>query len=171
MPASPAAVPREKNGQEGRRKQFGHGLSEALIARNLKQADLAELLSTTQSTVSAWINGRSEPAAATVFAIESVLELPPGFLSRLLGYLPLSVVGARPSVEEAMSSSEEVDEVSKRLALSVWRTLVDKHKAYLTAVGGKSVRRARAAAPATATKRTPASTRTAPTARTSATRR
>jgi transcriptional regulator with XRE-family HTH domain len=148
MAAMPAGAPRKNNDQEARRHAFGHGLSEALLARGLKQADLAELLTTTQSTVSAWINGRSEPAAATVFAIEEVLELSPGFLSRLLGYLPLSVVGSRPSVEESIATSEEVDDASKRLALSVWRTLVDKHKAYLVAVNGNTSRRTRSAASA-----------------------
>lgn len=144
MPASQVAIPREKNGQE-RRDSFGAGLAQALAARNLKQIDLAELLSTTQSTVSAWVNGRSEPPAATVFAVEEVLEVAPGFLSRLLGYLPLSVIGSWPDVEQAVSASEEVDEASKRLVLSVWHTLVNKHQAYLTAVGGKSARRTRSA--------------------------
>jgi transcriptional regulator with XRE-family HTH domain len=53
------------------RKRFGGTLAEALSARGRRQEDLAEALDTTQSAVSAWINGKSEPAAATVFACEN----------------------------------------------------------------------------------------------------
>lgn len=120
----------EKISQEERRDRFGKALSEALAGRNLKQSHLAELLATTQSTVSAWINGRSEPAASTVFTVERCLDLSPGFLSKTLGYLPVSAVGRAPNVEEAVAASEAVDQDAKRMVLSVWFTLVAKQQAY-----------------------------------------
>lgn len=144
MPAQQRQTPAEKISQrEQRRIAFGAGLADALAGRNLTQADLAELLSTTQSTISAWINGRSEPEPVTVFAVEEAIGVSAGFLSRLLGYLPLSVVGAPPNVEEAVARSDEIDDTGRRLVLSVWHTLVDKHQAYLKAVNGGTARRTR----------------------------
>jgi transcriptional regulator with XRE-family HTH domain len=145
MPAQHRIPSQEKISQrEQRRIAFGGGLADALAGRNLTQADLAELLSTTQSTISAWINGRSEPEPVTVFAVEEAIGVSPGFLSRLLGYLPLSVVGAAPSVEEAISRSDSIDDTGRRLVLTVWHTLVEKHQSYLKAVnGGGATRRTR----------------------------
>jgi transcriptional regulator with XRE-family HTH domain len=146
MPAQLRQSQSEKISQrEQRRIAFGQGLADALAGRNLTQADLGELLSTTQSTISAWINGRSEPEPVTVFAVEEAIGVSPGFLSRLLGYLPLSVVGAPPNVEEAIARSHEIDDTGRRLVLSVWNTLVEKHQAYLKAVNGGTVRRTRSA--------------------------
>ena len=147
MPAQQRLPNEEKISQrEQRRIAFGAGLADALAGRNLTQADLAELLSTTQSTISAWINGRSEPEPVTVFAVETAIGVSAGFLSRLLGYLPLSIVGAPPNVEEAIARSEEIDDTGRRLVLSVWRTLVEKHQAYLKAVNGSTTRRTRSKA-------------------------
>lgn len=151
MPAQHRIASQEKISQrEQRRIAFGGGLADALAGRNLTQADLAELLSTTQSTISAWINGRSEPEPVTVFAVEEAIGVSPGFLSRLLGYLPLSVVGAAPSVEEAISRSDAIDDTGRRLVLTVWHTLVEKHQSYLKAVNGGATRRTRSKAATTA---------------------
>lgn len=59
------------------RLRFGRLLAEALKAQRLKQEDLAARLGATQPSVSGWINGRYEPAAQTVFAIERALDLEP----------------------------------------------------------------------------------------------
>lgn len=142
-PEKISAAKRRMASAEARRRAFGSGLSDALAAHSLTQADLAELMSTTQSTVSGWINARSEPAAETVFAVEEAMGLSPGYLSRLLGYLPLTAVGARPDVEATIANTDEVDDLSKRMMLTVWRTLVEKHQTYLTAVNGGASRRTR----------------------------
>jgi transcriptional regulator with XRE-family HTH domain len=131
----------EKSSVEERREQFGKVLAAALAARGLRQADLAKALQTTQSSVSAWMTGKSEPAALTVFAVEEVLELAPGYLSRMLLYLPLSAVSARPDVEESIQVSDLVDDDSKRLLITAWHTLVSKHQQYLKAVNGGTRRR------------------------------
>ena len=137
-----SAAPRVAHGnnfsQEDRRKAFGVALRDALAGRGLQQAYLAESLGTTQSTISAWINGRAEPDAFTVFAVEDCLDLSPGFLSRLLGYLPLNAVNAPASVEQSVAVSDEVDEDSKRMVLAVWRTLVAKHKDFLRLSNGSA---------------------------------
>ena len=77
---SQAAAPRYGEG----RLRFGRLLASALKGRGMKQEDLAGMLGTTQSSVSGWINGKYEPAAETVFAIERTMAMDPGFLSRPL---------------------------------------------------------------------------------------
>jgi transcriptional regulator with XRE-family HTH domain len=108
-----------------RRHRFGRLLAEALSARDTKQEDLARRLGTTQSSVSAWVTGRYEPSAETVFAIERSLSLGPGHLSRSLGYLPLEAVSASPGVEDAVAQSTLIDDAQKRIVLAVYRAVVE----------------------------------------------
>jgi transcriptional regulator with XRE-family HTH domain len=69
---------------------FGEALRGALSDRSMSQQALAHQLGlSSQSVVSQWISGTHEPSPGRVFAIEQVLDLAPGQLSRLLGYLPL----------------------------------------------------------------------------------
>lgn len=60
-----------------------------------------------QSTVSAWFQGKSYLRPSRVFAIERILGMRPGTLSRLDGYAPL---GAKPSatVEEALAADPDI---------------------------------------------------------------
>ncbi len=81
----------------GSRQAFGTAVAGALAVRDLTQRALADALGVKQPTVSAWLSGESEPASAVVFELERVLELPPGHLSRHLGYLPPDAVGAPPA--------------------------------------------------------------------------
>ena len=70
---------------------FGEALEAALRERGLSGSELARRVSVSQSAVSKWIAGGSiEPA--NVFEVERVLDLHPGELSRLCGYLPLDAV-------------------------------------------------------------------------------
>ncbi len=106
------------------RERFGKVLGEALFARSLTQADLAKMCHTTQSAVSSWIHAKAEPAATLVFLVERKLDLPAGFLSRLLGYLPVEVVASVPTIEEAVQSSTMVAEDFKPMLLAVVREMV-----------------------------------------------
>lgn len=108
------------------RERFGRVLSEALFARGMTQADLARELDSTQSAVSAWIHGKAEPAAQVVFETERVLEVPQGFLSRLLGYLPVTAVASVASIEEAVQASTLIEEDLKPMLLAVVRELKKK---------------------------------------------
>jgi transcriptional regulator with XRE-family HTH domain len=107
-----------------RRAGFGRLLSDALKARGMKQEDLAGMLGITQSSVSGWINGRYEPAAATVFAIEHGLGMDPGSLSRPLGYLPVEPVSRTVSVEGAIAQSALLDDEEKAVLAAMYRVLV-----------------------------------------------
>ena len=107
-----------------RRLTFGRLLAEALKARGMKQEDLARLLGTTQSSVSGWINGKYEPAAATVFTIERSLGMDPGTLSRPLGYLPVEPASRSVSVEGAIAQSALLDDEQKVALCGMYRVLV-----------------------------------------------
>ena len=107
-----------------RRLTFGRLLAEALKAREMKQEDLARLLGTTQSSISGWINGKYEPAAATVFTIERSLGMDPGTLSRPLGYLPVEPASRSVSVEGAIAQSALLDDEQKAALCGMYRVLV-----------------------------------------------
>ena len=105
---------------------FGRLLAGALKSRGMKQEDLARSLGTTQSSVSGWINGKYEPAAATVFTIERSLGLDPGSLSRPLGYLPVEPPADLISVESAIAQCATLDDEAKAALASIYRLLVTR---------------------------------------------
>lgn len=80
----------------------------------------AELDGVSQSAISAWINGQSVPSHATVFAIERVLGVGPGFLSQYLGYVP---AGTSPpcSVIDAVEADPLLDDVRRAALLALYR--------------------------------------------------
>lgn len=125
----------ENSGDQPRGVVFGQALDKALTVRGLKQVDVAAALDTTQSTVSAWKRGQCLPDMDTVFGIERLLELRPGHLSRHLGYLPLEAETARPTVEDAIAQSTEVDEAGAKATLIVWRTMVEMRRNMLQLAG------------------------------------
>lgn len=108
------------------RAQFGRMLGDALKSRGMKQEDLARALGTTQSSVSGWIHGKYEPAAATVFGVELVLALEPGFLSRPLGYLPVEPAARAVSVEAAIAQSSSLDNDAKAALAALYRVLISR---------------------------------------------
>ena len=121
----------DKSGEN--RVRFGRLLSEALKRQGMRQDDLARALGTTQSSVSGWINGKYEPAAATVFAVERELGLDPGHLSRPLGYLPVEPVGAPLSVEGAIAESSLLEDDEKAALVGLYHALVKRRAARVVA--------------------------------------
>ena len=108
------------------RLAVGRMLAEALKGRSMKQEDLARSLGTTQSSVSGWINGKYEPAAATVFTIERSLGMESGSLSRPLGYLPVEPAARPVSVEAAIVQSPHLDDDAKDALMSLYRVLAQR---------------------------------------------
>jgi transcriptional regulator with XRE-family HTH domain len=115
-----------ENDDAARRVGFGRLLCDAMKARGMKQEDLAGMLGITQSSVSGWINGKYEPAAATVFTIEHCLGMEPGSLSRPLGYLPVEPVSRAVSVEGAIAQSALLDDEEKAALAAMYRVLVKR---------------------------------------------
>ena len=121
-PVVGGAVGTNKKAAAGR-VAFGRMLAEALKGRSMKQEELARALGTTQSSVSGWINGKYEPAAATVFTIERSLGLDPGSLSRPLGYLPVEPAARAISVEAAIAQCATLDDEAKAAISALYRVL------------------------------------------------
>jgi transcriptional regulator with XRE-family HTH domain len=108
---------------------FAAAIVALLVSQGSSQQALADRLGVTRAAVNDWCRGRSIPAPETVFAIEAALELPPGDLSRTLGYLPLSVLpeGTVPTVAEAIASDPALDDRARYLLLSLYQALTDPH--------------------------------------------
>jgi hypothetical protein len=78
----------------------------------------------TASALSLYLNAKNEPSRAKVFAMERVLNLRPGELSRHLGYLPVEAqpiitvedalvsAGVRKGLREALMAAVEVARTS-----------------------------------------------------------
>lgn len=104
--------------------EFGTALKNARGVRQMTQGQLGEALGgVTQSAISAWEAGDYEPSPQLVFAAEQILELGPGHLSRILGYLPLEAAEAPPSFEDAVLNDRTLDEPLQRALLALYREL------------------------------------------------
>lgn len=114
------------------RKEFGKAVERALIDSGLTRgalgARVAELLGlqspVTQSAVSQWISGETEPSYDKVFAIEAGLGRPPGSLSRILGYLPATAVAAC-GTREAIEADPKLSGASRAVLLAAYDAAVD----------------------------------------------
>lgn len=108
--------------QVERRQRFGRQLGEALGRASLRQIDLAKLVGTSQPSVSGWVNGRNEPSAATVFAIERCLGLAAA-LCRALGYLPVQAGEDEAGIEDVITWSVDIDAEAKEALLALYRVV------------------------------------------------
>jgi transcriptional regulator with XRE-family HTH domain len=79
--------------------EFGRTLADYLHAAELRAPALADAIGVTDDTVRKWINGAHAPDPATVFAVEETLGLPPGELSRHLGYVPVDAPAVTAAIE------------------------------------------------------------------------
>lgn len=92
---------------------FGEELEEALRSRGMSHAMLASTLGVAKSTVFTWRSGLSEAPYDLVFEMEQELQLPPGYLSHHLGYLPVESdyvpvqVGRRGPVRDPLADFED----------------------------------------------------------------
>lgn len=86
--------------------QFQQALERALIGTT--QVDTAREAGIAASTISTWLSGGGANPQQ-VFAVERALDLPPGHLSRHLGYVPVS--DGRPPLDviEAIEADEALN--------------------------------------------------------------
>lgn len=111
--------------------RFGRVLAEALAVRAMRQLDLANAIGTTQSAISQWCGGSAEPSARMVFAAEDALEMGPGNLSELLGYLPPAARDRQQTAEELVVHSPVWSDDSKKVILATMRLLATKDRTIL----------------------------------------
>lgn len=102
---------------------FGDALAAALTAMCWSQVDLGRALGgVTQGAISAWRSGLAEPSPATVFAAERALKVPPGDLSRHLGYLPLGPIPELGTVT-AIERDPALSPAAKRSLVDLYHVL------------------------------------------------
>lgn len=124
MPAKNARD--ERDAEDEDRTAFGAALAEALKARGLTQVKFGAMIGRPQGSISAYVNGQDLPdTRRAIFDMERVLELPPGHLSRHLGYLPPSAAGAEiADVGRAIDLDPMLEEDSKQALKKVYEGLV-----------------------------------------------
>lgn len=90
------------------REDFVRAFTWVLDQNGITHRELAERLGWKNHTrIYAWLNNKSEPMPHQVFAIERAVGVPPGTLSRTLGYLPpeaRTAAGPQVSFDEALDA-------------------------------------------------------------------
>lgn len=66
----------------------GEAIRRAYRLAGVRQEDLAGAVGVSQSTISDWINGRSEPSASQLVMLDRACGQPPGYIMRDAGLLP-----------------------------------------------------------------------------------
>lgn len=122
--------PTSESSPEQRRRAFGAALDNLMAAHGTTQQDLgAKIGISSQSSISAWKDGKTEPDRELVFRIERVMGVRPGHLSRHLGYLPLSATKiVDQTTEEAIVNDPALDDMGRKVLLSSYRTLIEGNR-------------------------------------------
>jgi len=111
------------NSRREQREAFRRALRRARESCGLSQRAVGEAVGRTGSAVWQWEEGRGAPDYATVAKLEEVLELAPGSLAKLLGYVSPEVDGP-VSVVEAVNADPRLNDSGRELLTSVYRWLV-----------------------------------------------
>ena len=110
------------------KKAFGEALDRALMAAGRTRAWLGAEVARicgkaspiSQSAVSQWVAGNTDPDRLYVFAAEQALDLKPGSLSQLLGYLPVSARSVR-TVPEAIDGDPALTPMARQMLRAAYR--------------------------------------------------
>jgi transcriptional regulator with XRE-family HTH domain len=121
VPALPTAM---------QKAEFRRVLVEARTRRRLSQRELGKAAGVSKSAVSQWEAGRSLPIPAKVPDLERALELEPGGLSRLLGYLPIATGDDKTGLDviEAIRRDARLGEHGQELLITMYRQLLRQHR-------------------------------------------
>src|SRR5882724_9688102 len=109
-------------------RAFGRALKQAREESGLSLRALAEAVAASHTVVADWERGKHAPRPPRLRMLEHVLQLPPGSLSRLLGYLPAdeSLEASSVTVLEAAKSDPRLSERDRRILAAVYRELLRK---------------------------------------------
>jgi transcriptional regulator with XRE-family HTH domain len=111
------------------REEFRRRLRERREQQRLSQRDVADIIGVSHTAVSQWESGRSLPVPTKVPELERALELEPGALSRLLGYLPITTGEDKTSLDviEAIRRDRRLGEHGQELLITIYRQLLRQH--------------------------------------------
>lgn len=79
-----------------------------------------------QPTAGDWIKRPELLTPARLFAIERALELEPGSLSRLFGYVPADAAPAT-SVEDAIEADPRLTRVERKALIGAYRSTIERN--------------------------------------------
>lgn len=126
--------PRDTTGDVTKEELFAAKLNALLVGRGegvpISQQALAERVGVTRASVNDWCRARSIPAPETVFAVERALDVADGELSRVLGYLPISIEDRPPpTVPEVIARDPRLDDAARRLLTMIYEELAGSTRA------------------------------------------
>jgi transcriptional regulator with XRE-family HTH domain len=112
------------------REAFKQAIAHARRGHGWSQRKLAEKLGVSHSTVAFWEQGKTLPTPVNVVDLERVLELEPGTLARLLGYMPLDTMQREMrTVLDAIMADPDLGQRERDLLLAMYRELVRQRRA------------------------------------------
>jgi transcriptional regulator with XRE-family HTH domain len=110
---------------ESQREAFRKALRRAREEHGLSKRGLALRIGVTQSAVWQWEEGRVSPRPELLAVLERALDLAPGGLAYLLGYLPPAGVSKAPaSVTEAIEADPRLGNRERKLLVAMYHELV-----------------------------------------------
>ena len=113
------------------REAFRQALRHTRQQRGLSQRALSRAIGLTNSAVWQWEQGKAIPRPEIVAKLEAALDLGPGVLSRLLGYLPITQPPAKATMDvlEALQADPKLGERERKLLATIYRELVAQREA------------------------------------------
>lgn len=111
------------------RERFASALRQALAGLKLSGRALARAVGVSPAAVGHWRRGETAPRPDMAAKLETVLELDPGTLSRLLGYVVINQTGDGRafSVAEAVQAESRLGPLEKTLLMNIYRELLRHH--------------------------------------------
>ena len=108
------------------REAFRQALRHTREQRGLTQRALSRIIGLTNSAVWQWEQGKAIPRPEIVAKLEAALDLHPGVLSRLLGYLPITQPPDKATMDvlDALQADPKLGDRERKLLATIYRELV-----------------------------------------------
>jgi transcriptional regulator with XRE-family HTH domain len=126
MLSPPKGVERKTMAAKPELEAFSDALKQAREDAGMSLRALAEAVEASHTVVAQWERGEHAPRPPRVRMLEHVLQLPPGSLSRLLGYWPAESDAQPVGVIEAARADPRLGARDRRILTAVYRELVRK---------------------------------------------
>lgn len=106
-------------------EEFLVAFKQALEDSGTSYRRLGELIGAGKDTVGLWVNGDQPIWPDEVFAVEHALDLPPGTLSQLVGYVPVSAPTPM-TVIDAVDRDPKLNSQARRMVKSTYRAAIER---------------------------------------------